>query len=352
MGHAAACTALCGLLTLCLFTVVLNGNNNNLGGLSRSDLVIEPRVAKNVTSWTVLMVDSRRLESNISAASYPSFAAVANADYAARHGYRFIYAVPLELNRSFLAAEKVATAAGASVSCYHPLLRAARAPNWARLPILWHLLTAHDDARVLYIDSDLILVGNDSIPEFLQKPHLSGPSPATAPLSMLTNIPWGSTRACSGLVAAQHSTGAADLIRDWWDINAPYFNTHNVFEQSALWNQIYPETPRSSSRPVRLNDSVISVVDERAFLDDSHESLPVSQREHRFARHWSKSLVRNHTDVMRHALYRMGYSSASFTRKIRALQADGREQLYNTIPISDRMARITTAERCRVEKVC
>lgn len=347
MGHAAVfCAALCAFVIAIVSSVVLNGGVRLPSRLEEVEEV--PAAARGDSTWTVLMVDSRRLDSNLTAAAYPSLAAVANADYAARHGYRFIYAVPLELPRALLAAVNASTPAGA-LRCYHPLHRAARAPNWARLPILWHLLTAHGGAaaRVVYVDSDLIIVGNDSMPEFLRRPHLSGPSPAAAPLAMLTNEPWGLIQACSGLVAAQAAAGAADFVRDWWDIDAPYYNNRHVFEQSALWDLIYHGNNRS-----RLNASVISVIDERAFLDDSHASLPVAQREHRFARHWTKHLGHNQGVVMRNALQRMGYTSASFTRKIRALQDNGNEQLYDTLPISERMARATAAEQCRVGKLC
>ena len=128
---------------------------------------------------------------------YWTYAAVANAAYAGRHGYEFRYCRWTGTARSPDGVD--------------------RAPQWFKFAALWRALEEGYD-RVLWIDSDALACGVPSLPLEACLP----PRTPRCALVALTNEPFCSPPyndpcvACSGIFVVYNSKAAREILMEMW----------------------------------------------------------------------------------------------------------------------------------------
>ena len=228
-----------------------------------------------------LMVDNRALNPSLLSGATWALAAVVNAHYARRHGYRFVYAIPV-YNESRVPATAAAAAAlcaldgGATapgdlegrvgvlrgtkdrVAAFHFGLAVRRYAPWAKLLPAWSLTRA--GTNVFYADSDLIVEDDsrslaDVFSGGAYKELRAGVNASDALVAFLADTPFGPPKfigervLCSGAFLAfgrRQPRAASAWLRQWWDL--PGWEQGHAYEQGALYKKIYaPQPPNCSA---------------------------------------------------------------------------------------------------------
>lgn len=260
----------------------------------------------------ILMVDTRPLDHDLSTASYNSISAVINADYANRFGCEFKYLIPfLNINEIVANFESEWERKGPKLrpSCYHPLLKTFRAGPWAKLLAVWEAADSGVYGNILYIDSDAILIGNESLTDYFQdyrRKSIYGASINVSRAIFFSNAHWGREKPCSGVFLLRPVKGGADFIRHWWDFSAPDKDFVHPFEQEALWRSSDLSYKKDSSEIYHLGlirPDDYSVIEDDSFSFQLNSCLWVchvtGEDEHRrkeIMLHWLR--LSNYTDEM------------------------------------------------------
>ena len=249
----------------------------------------------------VLMVESRELAplnmtadptSKPKAGSYPprfsdspywTQTAVINAEYAARHGYDFLYATldPLDPLRLPLALRPNASDpkdpwsrdSKMNPACYNSRFQAVRASSWCKVLIAWAVADEYD--LVLLLDSDAFITGGDqSVNAILTPGHKNvmwGAPPNVAGLVFVTNFYHSPTdregslamvsAANAGTFVVRKAGQGRQLLQTWWNVHETPMK--HAFEQDALWKVL------SAGSYVRKGNAKVQIGDPKYFLSNA-----------------------------------------------------------------------------------
>jgi hypothetical protein len=185
---------------------------------------------------------------------YHQLAAKINAEYAFRHGYRFLYLQRACPQEYWLTSDKDCT------PCSHER-HGPRAAPWCKLLGINHSMHhVHPTPEyVVYMDTDAVFfnqsLGVDWIYSLSKGNHTA--------LTLFYNHPWrlftsrGNEQGCTGIMFWRNTPDARQLLQDWWDFPVtPKYNRQHEYEQKALHEMVearrYDEDP-SLMHVVTLN---------------------------------------------------------------------------------------------------
>jgi hypothetical protein len=217
----------------------------------------------------LIMVDNRDLDSTFHSPnmSYFPLSAAINYEYAKHHGYGFLlfnvnnndvvsnvyskYGVN-STSASVTADSHMkmgwATKEKQKISVFNAKLRQFRATPWAKIALMWNLVTVISQDEILsvwdfvfYLDSDFVInpkFHSRSIAEAFKSWSAHSAAVSKASMIFFSNAPY-SHRPCTGgmLVSISHEN-SVQLLADWWNWDIPYNNFAHEYEQAALWEMI------------------------------------------------------------------------------------------------------------------
>ena len=291
----------------------------------------------------ILMVDTRPLDQDLSTASYNSISAVINADYANRTGCVFNYLIP-HLDTSGIPDVKFESEwewKGPKLrpSCYHPLLKTFRASSWAKLLAVWEAAERGKYSHILYIDSDAIITGNESLVDFFQDRRrniIFGTSINKSRAVFFSNAHWGRERPCAGVFLLRPFNGGADFVRSWWDFSAPDKDFVHPFEQDALWRSSdlsVKKEPREGYHPELSSPEKYSVIEDASFSFQPNSC------------HWVCHVTGEdeprRKEIMFHWLQKSNYTNKMFEKRIRNLESSGLVLLFDSISVAILMSNLS-----------
>lgn len=288
----------------------------------------------------ILMSDTRPLDHDLSTASYNSISAVINADYANRFGCEFKYLIPFvnvnEIVGAKFESEWERKGPKLRPSCYHPLLKTFRAGSWAKLLAVWEAADSGIYNNILYVDSDAILVGNESLTDYFQdrrRKSIYGASVNASQAVFFSNAHWGRERPCAGVFLLRPVKGGADFIRHWWDFSAPDKDFVHPFEQEALWRSSDLSYKKDSSEIYHsglISPDDYSVIEDASFSFQLNSCLWVchvtGEDEHR------------RKEIMLHWLRQSNYTEEMFESRIIGLESSELVMPFDSMTISTFMS--------------
>jgi len=286
----------------------------------------------------ILMVDTRPLDQDLSTASYNSISAVINADYADRFGCDFNYLIPY-LDTSGIPnvefeSEWEWKGPKLRPSCYHPLLKTFRAGPWAKLLAVWEAAERGKYSHILYIDSDAILTGNESLGNYFRDGYrnvIFGSSISKAQLIFFSNAHWDRERPCSGVFLLRPCEKGADFVRNWWDFSVPDNDFVHPFEQVALW--------RLSDRSVKKDPKGLPSPEKYSVIEDASFSFQPNSC------HWVCHVTGEdeprRKEIMFNWLQKSNYTNKMFEKRIIDLESSGLVQLFDSISVAILMSNLS-----------